>query len=129
VVGRRRVLCFRISPTPRHPQGEDDDPLTYAEQAVGHSTRHAKDTTRQSTGDDDVSDPQSSMSDEGPDTENRLFKPQTGDKNAVSGLSGSFEEEHTSLCIHGCPGGKGCYLCDREHPYRLKEAAAQGGTA
>jgi Protein of unknown function (DUF3987) len=28
-------------------------------------------------------------------------------------------------CIHGYPGGKGCYLCDANHPYRLE----QGDTA
>lgn len=27
-------------------------------------------------------------------------------------------------CIHGLSGGKGCYLCDSNHPYRLKEGAA-----
>ena len=25
-----------------------------------------------------------------------------------------------AVCIHGHPGGKGCYLCDPEHPHRLK---------
>jgi hypothetical protein len=25
---------------------------------------------------------------------------------------------HLELCIHGFPGGKGCYLCDPQHPYR-----------
>ncbi len=24
-------------------------------------------------------------------------------------------------CSHGYPGGKGCYLCDPDHPYREKE--------
>jgi hypothetical protein len=22
------------------------------------------------------------------------------------------------ICIHGYPGGKGCYSCDEDHPYR-----------
>ncbi len=26
-------------------------------------------------------------------------------------------------CIHNHPGGKGCYLCDPDHPHRLKVAA------
>jgi hypothetical protein len=26
-------------------------------------------------------------------------------------------------CNHGFPGGKGCYLCDRDHPYRKKVGA------
>jgi hypothetical protein len=27
-------------------------------------------------------------------------------------------------CIHGYPGGVGCYLCDPNHPYRLKQGGA-----
>jgi hypothetical protein len=33
--------------------------------------------------------------------------------------------DHSQRCIHDLPGGKGCYLCDPQHPYRHK----QGGTA
>ncbi len=29
------------------------------------------------------------------------------------------------MCIHDRPGGKGCYLCDPDHPYRRR----QGGGA
>ena len=70
----------------------------------------------------------------------------------LSGLSGGFEERErprnldpvsfdlepgesatvaelkrrreTPKCIHGFAGGKGCYLCDLNHPYR-----AEGGGA
>jgi len=43
-----------------------------------------------------------------------------------------LQEEHASgrpggedeMCIHGLRGGKGCYLCDQKHPYRLKSEAA-----
>lgn len=28
------------------------------------------------------------------------------------------------MCIHDHPGGKDCYLCDPEHPYRLKEGTS-----
>ena len=38
----------------------------------------------------------------------------------TTGLSGGGEVK----CIHGYPKGKGCYLCDPNHPYRLKEGAA-----
>jgi hypothetical protein len=27
------------------------------------------------------------------------------------------------VCIHDYPGGKNCYLCDPNHPYRVKERA------
>lgn len=33
-------------------------------------------------------------------------------------------EDHEASCIHGFRGGKGCYLCDPNHPYRLKEGGA-----
>jgi hypothetical protein len=32
-------------------------------------------------------------------------------------------EDSEPLCNHEYPGGKGCYLCDPNHPYRLKEEA------
>jgi hypothetical protein len=33
------------------------------------------------------------------------------------------EGGHLKVCGHGFQGGKGCYLCDPEHPYRLKSGA------
>jgi hypothetical protein len=35
--------------------------------------------------------------------------------------SSSIEEP--ARCVHGYPQGRGCYLCDPDHPYRAK-----GGT-
>ena len=32
--------------------------------------------------------------------------------------------DHAPRCIHGLVGGKGCYLCDPTHPYRLKQVGA-----
>jgi hypothetical protein len=37
----------------------------------------------------------------------------------ASGRTGGEEE----MCIHGLRSGKGCYLCDPQHPYRLKSEA------
>jgi hypothetical protein len=34
-----------------------------------------------------------------------------------------LEGGHLRECGHGLQGGKGCYLCDPEHPYRLKSEA------
>jgi hypothetical protein len=34
-----------------------------------------------------------------------------------------LEGGHLRECGHGFQGGKGCYLCDPEHPYRLKSEA------
>jgi hypothetical protein len=33
------------------------------------------------------------------------------------------EDGHLNECGHGFQAGKGCYLCDPEHPYRLKSGA------
>ena len=33
------------------------------------------------------------------------------------------EKEVQPPCIHNLPGGKGCYLCDPNHPFRIKEGA------
>jgi hypothetical protein len=33
------------------------------------------------------------------------------------------EGGHLKECIHKYPGGKGCYLCDPNHPYRQKQGA------
>jgi hypothetical protein len=37
-------------------------------------------------------------------------------------VDGRFTGE-PARCVHGYPRGKGCYLCDPDHPYRAK-----GGT-
>ena len=37
--------------------------------------------------------------------------------------SRSPEDGHLKECGHGFQAGKGCYLCDPEHPYRLKSGA------
>ena len=34
------------------------------------------------------------------------------------------EKELQPPCIHNLPGGKGCYLCDPNHPFRIKEETA-----
>jgi len=34
------------------------------------------------------------------------------------------QEGYRQRCIHGYPGGVGCYLCDPKHPYRLKQGGA-----
>jgi hypothetical protein len=33
--------------------------------------------------------------------------------------------DHQQRCIHDILGGKGCYLCDPQHPYRLETGAAK----
>jgi hypothetical protein len=39
---------------------------------------------------------------------------------AVKAANGGSLKE----CGHGYPGGKGCYLCDPDHPYRKKVGTA-----
>jgi hypothetical protein len=33
--------------------------------------------------------------------------------------------DNRQRCMHGYPGGVGCYLCDPNHPYRLKQGGAE----
>ena len=94
----------------------------------------------------------STASDAETDAENPVGKAKLDHEERLSGLSGAFEqrERHrdldpvssdlepgesatvaelkrrreTSKCIHGILGGKGCYLCDPNHPYRLKQGGA-----
>jgi hypothetical protein len=113
----------------RHPGDGSQDPHTYAENSVGQATRQSPDGARHGGQDGTatgVSGGETAVSDAMPDRENALFMPNADDNEAVSGLSGGFEDEDNEgvVCIHGCPGGKGCYLCDPKHPYRIKERAA-----
>jgi len=58
-----------------------------------------------------------------PTPEDRLIKDATSIKDARVPTVvdvGTLKE-----CIHGFSGGRGCYLCDSNHPYRLKEGAAR----
>lgn len=107
----------------RQQQDESDDPLTYAENTVGHSTRHEQGTARHSEdmqGTGTVSGADNVVSDEGTASVNPIDTANNRGKKQVSGLSGGFESE---MCIHEYPGGIGCYVCDPNHPYRLKEGA------
>ncbi len=64
--------------------------------------------------------------------ESAIDKPDVQDGHVVSsrwpddqdGQPSSLPESgHLEECGHGYPGGKGCYLCDPNHPYRLREGA------
>lgn len=103
---------------PRHPTNEASNPHTYAENGVGQSIRHLADAARQQG----ASDTDTAASDEVPDGENRIDKPDTDDDRPVSGVSGGYENEERR-CKHGYKDGAGCYLCDPNHPHRLKEGA------
>jgi hypothetical protein len=110
----------------RQPTGEGHNPDTYAEPTVGHSTRQPPNAPRQSRRaleDQGVSGTVSATSDAEPDTENPVGKAKMGGEEPVSGVSGGFEDEDNDsvVCVHGYPGGQGCYSCDPNHPYRLKE--------
>jgi hypothetical protein len=101
-----------------------------------------------------VSGGETAVSGEDPDSGNRIPKQETDYESTVSGVSGGFQsgERHSpppqgpvsfdlepgesatvaelkkrreaSNCIHGYTGGKCCYLCDPNHPLRIKEGAA-----
>lgn len=74
---------------PRHPTDEASNPQTYEENGVGQSIRHPADAARQQR----VSDADTVVSDGGPDSKNRIDKPDTDDEELVSGLSGEFKSE------------------------------------
>lgn len=47
-----------------------------------------------------------------------IDKPNSHSKDRQDGQDGHVDSRND--CIHGYPGGKGCYLCDPEHPSREK---------
>ena len=101
----------------RHAPNEASNPHTYRENGVGQSIRHPADTARQQG----VSGADTVVADEAPDSENHIGMPNTNGQEQVSGVSGGFESEK---CIHNYLGGKGCYLCDPDHPYRKNGGAS-----
>jgi hypothetical protein len=112
----------------RQPTGEERDRDSYAEDAVGHATRQEENAARQPDAPADsrnVSDAYDAVSDVGADRENPVSKAQTNNEEPVSGVSGGFGGEGSDgvVCMHGFPKGKGCYLHDPQHPYRLKSEA------
>lgn len=101
---------------PRQSTTTSSDADTSAENGVGQSIRHLADTARQPR----VSGAYNAVSDEIPDRENRMDKPDTDGNGSVSGVSGGCENEERQ-CGHRYPGGNGCYLCDPDHPYRQRK--------
>jgi hypothetical protein len=83
----------------RHPQEEQEKPLTSAESSVGHPTRHRPDDTRHATP-GEMSDTKTLVSDEKPDSESPSSRPETGSSAPVSGVSGTLESnEHPRNCL------------------------------
>ena len=74
---------------PRRPDDEGSDPLGCAQEGVGMGTRQRTDATRQAA-DGGVSDSQAPASDEMPDSENPVGKPDSNGHGPASGLSGGF---------------------------------------
>jgi hypothetical protein len=70
-----------------------------------------------------VAGAKTALADEVPARENGSGKPKTGASERMAGMAGAFRTDGQDLCIHDLPGGKGCYLCDPDHPYRLKTGA------
>jgi hypothetical protein len=77
----------------RQPTGKPHDADTYAENAVGRSNRHPTDTARQQG----VSGTYDTVSEEVPDNENPIDKPNTNGESPVSGVSGGSEDEEEIL--------------------------------
>ncbi len=110
----------------RHPQDEARDADTYAENAGGHPTRHRPDVARHPENGESfgsVAGEKTAVAEEVPASENGLRMPKDEGPRPVAGVAGTFRAIGQDLCIHDRPGGKGCYLCDPDHPYRLKTGA------
>ena len=50
----------------------------------------------------------------------KLFEPAYLKQEGQGGQGG--QADHEPPCIHGYRNGRGCYLCDPSHPYRLEQA-------
>jgi hypothetical protein len=108
----------------RHPREEGRDADTYAQKGGGRPDRHGPDAARHPENEaapEVVSGDETAVAGGMPASVNGVYKPKTDTKSPVAGVAGSFEDKGEEFCIHGYPGGKGCYLCDPEHPLRLKE--------
>jgi hypothetical protein len=71
------------------------------------------------TGDEPIKDANSIKDARVPTLENGGTLNQSGSKSIKNANRGTLKE-----CTHGYSGGKGCYLCDPNHPYRKKEGVA-----
>jgi len=112
----------------RHPRKESRDADTYGEKGGGQPDRHAPDTARHPENEvapEVVAGDKTAVADGMPASVNGIDKAKTATKEPLAGVAGGFEDSggHSTRCKHGYPRGAGCYLCDPQHPYRLKEEA------
>ncbi len=124
--GENEVPGSKSARHARHPQDETLEADTYAQSGGGQPNRHRPDATRHPENGDSsggVAGEKTAVADEVPASENGLGKPKSGGSWSVAGVAGTFESNGKGMCIHDRPGGEGCYLCDPNHPYRLKEGA------
>jgi transcriptional regulator with XRE-family HTH domain len=104
---------------------EAQNPLDNAASGVRHSAEQSPNGAEQSTisGRSDQGVRQGTLGfRQGSKHEKGLGKGQTARDDGAFGMFGTSEDSEP-LCNHEYPGGKGCYLCDPNHPYRLKEEA------
>jgi len=83
----------------RQPQVDVENGLGYAENAVGHPTRHPSDSTRQTAAAERVSGLPNEVSGSLPDSKNGIDKRKTADRKQVSGLSSAFSGPEKELII------------------------------
>jgi hypothetical protein len=63
----------------------------------------------------------SAPADEVAANENGLSRPESEGSDTVADVAGGIENAGLQPCGHGYLSGTGCYLCDPNHPYKLKE--------
>lgn len=101
---------------------EAQEPLDDAENSVRHSAEQSPNGTEHCPNGGRVDEcvrQETADIRQGSEHENGLGKRQTTQDSGLFGVFGDLEDSEP-LCIHDLPGGKGCYLCDPNHPYRLK---------
>src|SRR5215218_1221534 len=116
------------------PNGSSEDTMIYSRQTLsntydGGENKSGADNNRQASSSGERSSEQKSLSDK----EGVVVELQTdnissslaarsappGGRQSANGMP-LVGTAHDEECIHGFVGGKGCYLCDPEHPYRKR---------
>jgi hypothetical protein len=110
----------------RHPREEERNADTYAQNGGELASRHPSDAARHP--DDaptleDVVGEETAVADEVPASENGSDKPIGKCSEPMAGVAGAAGITEHPPCPHGYLAGVGCYVCDPNHPFRLKEGA------
>jgi hypothetical protein len=71
-----------------------------------------------------LQDAQATATSRPPNAGEHLEQSTRGESHVLPKGSQNVQGGYRQSCMHGFPGGVGCYLCDSNHPYRLKKGGA-----